>query len=172
MIEHIKTTPRWSMSLPSEPLSWQTHSVTKIKSKTRNSSIYSCRVEYWMTSMVRWIRCVLTYLVERMKWKIRWVFDCLFLIYCFSLVIDNRRYRMVEYLHHSSAGFFPLFFLRLVLLAFLVSKGERGARLIFFSEEVLTRNWLALTRFLPTLMWRWWMKTRAWWMDFAWKPSW
>jgi hypothetical protein len=56
---------------------------------------------------------------------------------------------------HSSAGFFPLFFLREVRLGFFVSKGERGAKLIFFSEEVLTKNWLAFTRFLPTLMCLW-----------------
>jgi len=58
-------------------------------------------------------------------------------------------------MHHSSTGFFPLFFFLLVLLGFLVSKGESGAKLIFFSEEVLTKNWLALTKFLPTLMCLW-----------------
>lgn len=53
---------------------------------------------------------------------------------------------------HYSAGFFPLFFFLEVLDGFLVSKGDNGAKLIFFSLSVLTIKDGALTKFFPTLM--------------------
>ena len=72
---------------------------------------------------------------------------------------------------HSSTGFFPLFFFLEVLLGFFVSKGESGAKLIFFSDSVLTKNDGAFTKFFPTLMCLCLIKTLAWWIDFAWNPS-
>ena len=53
---------------------------------------------------------------------------------------------------HYSAGFFPLFFFLEVLDGFFVSKGDSGAKLIFFSDSVLTMKDGALTKFFPTLM--------------------
>ncbi len=54
--------------------------------------------------------------------------------------------------HSWSAGFFPLFFFLDVLLGFLVSNGESGAKLTFFYDSVLTKKDGALTKFFPTLM--------------------
>ena len=45
-----------------------------------------------------------------------------------------------------------MFFLLEVLEGFLVSKGDKGAKLIFFSDSVLTKKDGALTKFFPTLM--------------------
>ena len=45
-----------------------------------------------------------------------------------------------------------MFFFLEVLDGFLVSNGDNGAKLIFFSDSVLTKKDGALTRFLPTLM--------------------
>ena len=54
--------------------------------------------------------------------------------------------------NHSSGCFLPLFFFLLVLEGLLVSNGESGAKLILFSDSVLTINDGELTKFLPTLM--------------------
>ena len=54
----------------------------------------------------------------------------------------------------SSPLFFPLFFFLEVLLGLFVSKGERGAKLIFFSASVLTMYEDEVTKLLPTLIWR------------------
>ena len=51
-----------------------------------------------------------------------------------------------------SAPFFPLFFFLDVRLGLLVSKGDRGAKLIFFSDSVLTLNEGTFTKSLPTLI--------------------
>ena len=71
----------------------------------------------------------------------------------------------------SSAPFFPLFFFLEVLLGLLVSNGESGAKLIFFSDYVLTLNDGALTKSLPTLICLCLIITRAWWIDFEWNAS-
>ena len=72
----------------------------------------------------------------------------------------------------SSALFFPLFFFFQVLLALLVSKGDKGAKLIFFSDSVRTMKEAEFTKLFPTLMWRCLMIVLAWCIDFAWKASW
>ena len=80
-------------------------------------------------------------------------------IFLFTTLINTQHFlRFLNICHHfcvqfsPSAPFFPLFFFLDVRLGLLVSNGERGAKLIFFSDSVLTLNDGTFTKALPTLM--------------------